>query len=89
MLRLVKQFAPEAMFPPDELAILCAAFDDAWQQLERSGVRFDSDDQREHARRVLGKKIIDEASKGERDRARLRDSALLDYSRAQVHRNRT
>ena len=82
MLRIIKAHGEEGVFPPEELLVLVAAFDEAWQQLDRSGVRFDSDYELEQARNKLGKYIIDQAKKGERDKAELRDGALLAYSQS-------
>ena len=50
MLRLLEKFGAEGAFHPEDVSILVAAFDDAWREIERSGVRFGSDDQREFAR---------------------------------------
>jgi hypothetical protein len=82
MLQIVKKYAGEGVFEPDEVLILIAAFEEAWQRLEKSGVRFDSDYQRTQARNRIGKYIIDEAKAGERDSGRLSDSALLLYSKS-------
>jgi hypothetical protein len=68
---------------PEDVAVLVAAFDEAWSQLEKSGVRFDTKSQRELARNTLGKSIIEDATSGERDKGRLRDNALLLYSKRQ------
>jgi hypothetical protein len=42
-------------FQPEELLLLSTSFDEAWQQLERMGVRFDQDYQRQQARNMLAK----------------------------------
>jgi hypothetical protein len=72
----------EGSFQPEELVVLVEAFDEAWQQFERTGVRFASDRELEQARNKLGRYIIDQAKKGERDKAVLRDGALLAYSQS-------
>ena len=82
MLRIIKAYGGEGVFQPEELLVLVAAFDEAWRQLERSGVRFASDHELEQARNKLGKHIIDQAKNGERDKAELRDGALLAYSQS-------
>jgi hypothetical protein len=82
VLRIVKACGEEGVFQPEELFVLVAAFDEAWQQLERSGVRFDNDHELEHARNKLGRHIIDQAKNGERDKVELRDGALLAYSQS-------
>ena len=82
MLRIIKAHGEEGVFQPAELVVLVAAFDEAWQQLEESGALFASDYEREEARNKVGKHIIDQAKYGERDKAELRDGALLAYSRS-------
>lgn len=79
MLQIIKKYGAKGAFQPEELLILVAAFEDAWKQLEKSGIRFDSNYQREQARNMLGKFIIEHAKNGERDRHRLSDNALLLY----------
>jgi hypothetical protein len=79
MLRIIKSDGAEGVFKPEELIILVAAFLEAWEHLKRSGARFASDYEVEQARDKLGKYIIDQGKKGERDKAVLRDGALLAY----------
>ena len=71
---------PTEVFDPDAIRVLTTAFEHAWQNLENSGVRFDPDHQSE-VRNILAKYIIEQARRGERDDRRLRDGALLQYSR--------
>jgi hypothetical protein len=52
---------PTEVFDPDAIRILTPAFDYAWQRLQNSGVRFDSDHQSEQARNTLAKCIIEQA----------------------------
>ena len=75
---------PTEVFDPDAIRILTAAFDDAWQRLQNSSVRFDSDQQSEQARNTLAKYIIEQARQGERDERRLRDGALLQFTRSNL-----
>jgi len=75
---------PTEVFDPDAIRILTTAFDHAWQRLRNSGVRFDSDHQSEQARNTLAKYIIEQARQGERDERRLRDGALLQYTRSNL-----
>ena len=82
VLRIIQAHGGEGVFLPEELLVLVAAFDEAWQQLERSGVRFDNDHELEQARNNLGRHIIDQAKNGERDKSELRDGALLAYSQS-------
>ena len=61
---------------PDEVSILIAAFDKAWETVQASGVTY-SEAKAELVRAVLAKHIIAAAKGGERDYGRLRDGALL------------
>ena len=63
------------MFDPDEIRILVAAFDKAWEAAQASGV-FDKAEA-DSARAILAKHIIAAAKDGERDHGRLRDGALI------------
>jgi hypothetical protein len=65
-----------AWFDPDEVEILVAAFDKAWETVQASGVVY-SEGKAEAARAILAKHIIAAARDGELDYARLRDGALL------------
>jgi hypothetical protein len=78
---------PTEAFDPDAIRILTTAFENAWQRVQSSGVRFDSDHQSEQARNALAKYIIEQARQGERDERRLRDGALLQYTQS-ILRNR-
>jgi hypothetical protein len=84
VLTLIRAYGPEGAFAPDQVAILVGAFDDDWHQLEKSGVRFADNQQKEDARAFLGRKIIEEARRGEWDRIRLQERALLLYSQSQL-----
>jgi hypothetical protein len=63
-------------FDPETLAVLQAAFDSAWQELQTSGNRLASDADREAARARLAKRIVAAAAAGERDPAVLKLAAL-------------
>ena len=75
---------PTEVFDPDTIRILTTAFDSAWRRIHNSGVRFNSDHQSEQARNTLAKYIIEQAQQGERDERRLRDGALLQYTRSNL-----
>ena len=68
-----------ASFGPDQLKIITAAFDDAWDQVEPtiSGQA----DARESARLKLADVILRLASNGFRDAEQLADAALDEMSR--------
>jgi hypothetical protein len=78
---------PTEVFDPDAIRTLTTAFNVAWQRLQSSGVRFESDRQAEQARNTLAKYIIEQARQGERDERHLRDGALLQYTQS-ILRNR-
>ncbi len=69
-----------AMFKAEEVRVLTAAFDQAWQLMERSGARFETDGHAEDVREVLAKHIIEAAKQGERDPKRLIEAALKGYT---------
>jgi hypothetical protein len=82
MLQLIQKHAGNGAFEPEDVRILVSAFDDAWQQIQNSSARLDSDRWIADARNALAKYIIDEALNGERDIMRLRDGALLHYAKS-------
>jgi len=61
------------VFDPDDIRILVAAFDKAWEAVLASGVAFDAKAKADSARAILAKHIIAAAKDGERDEGRLRD----------------
>jgi hypothetical protein len=63
-------------FAPAEVHTLVAAFDKAWEIIQARGVVY-PEAKAEAARAILAKHIIEAATQGERDHARLRDGALL------------
>jgi hypothetical protein len=64
------------VFNPDEVHILFAAFDKAWETVQASSMRY-PEAKAEQVRAILAKHIIAAAKAGERDQRRLRDGALL------------
>jgi hypothetical protein len=71
-------------FDPDEIRILVAAFDKAWESVQAGGVIVDTDTRAESARAILAKHIIEAAKQGERDQGRLRDGALAALTRSNL-----
>jgi hypothetical protein len=65
------------VFDPDDIRILVAAFDKAWETVQASGVTFDTKAKADTARAILAKHIIAAAKDGEYDQGRLRDGALV------------
>jgi hypothetical protein len=86
MLKLINEFGPEAVFDPETLRILTAAFDAAWASIEASGTPFSTANYGEAAREIIGKHIIKAAKSGQRDQQQLRDGALLQLARSDLHK---
>jgi hypothetical protein len=63
-------------FDPEAVEILSGAFDDAWEEIKRSGSNFARPAYERGAREVLAKYIIELAQRGERDRQALCKSAV-------------
>jgi hypothetical protein len=83
MLEAIDKYAG-GVFNPDDVRILVAAFDNAWQSLLASGITFVSDRESKAVRDRLAKYIIEQAHRGERDQRRLRDGALLQYTQSNL-----
>ena len=66
----------DRVFDTEDMQILAAAFDSAWEAVRASGVRY-PEDKVKLVRAILAKHIIAAAKDGERDHSRLRDGALL------------
>jgi hypothetical protein len=66
-----------AAFDPEEVRILAAAFDKAWEAIQASGAQFATDAAAEAARVAIAKHIIEAAKRGERNERRLCDGALV------------
>jgi hypothetical protein len=67
-----KHFA-NCSFNPETMNILTSAFDAAWNVIEESGASLAND---ASTKELLAKRIIETASRGERDPTRLADDAL-------------
>ena len=78
MRRLLAKYLREfdQVFDAEDMQILGAAFDKAWEAVQASGVTY-ADGKIELARAVLAKHIIAAAKDGEFDQDRLCDGALL------------
>jgi hypothetical protein len=75
MLRLVEE--TQFVFEPEELAKLGEAFDDCWERVLQSGVRFASEQQRQAAREILAKCFVDSARRARGDLGGLCEDAML------------
>jgi hypothetical protein len=80
MLQLIKNHVGGAAFQPEEVRISVAAFDAAWQYVQRSGAQ-PLDYPTEEARNLIAKIIIEAGCQGERDEHRLTECALLGYTK--------
>jgi hypothetical protein len=72
------------VFDPDDVRILVAAFDKAWENVQASRVTFDTKAKADLARAILAKHIIAAAKDGEFDQDRLRDGALVALAQANL-----
>jgi hypothetical protein len=75
----IKRFA-DGLFYPEEIAILTAAFDDAWAKLQASRAPFAEQPRASAAREILAKQIIMAAQRGGRNPRHLARDALLPFS---------
>jgi tripartite-type tricarboxylate transporter receptor subunit TctC len=73
MRRYLREF--DQVFDAEDMQILAAAFDKAWEAVQASAVIY-SKDKVELVRAILAKHIMAAAKDGERDHSRLRDGAL-------------
>jgi hypothetical protein len=69
-------------FDPDQVAILVAAFDDAWATIKRSGSTFASTRYEHGAREIVAEHIVDLARRGLLDRQRLSEEAIAHLANA-------
>ena len=74
----------DQVFDAEDMQILSAAFDKAWEAVQASGEVFDSKARVDTARAILAKHIIAAAKDGERDEGRLRDGALVALAQSNV-----
>ncbi len=75
----------DQVFDADDMQILVAAFDKAWESVQASGVIY-PEHKVELVRAILAKHIIAAAKDGERDHSRLRDGALLALAQSNLRR---
>jgi hypothetical protein len=73
----------DQVFDAEDVQILSAAFDKAWEAVQASGVIY-AQDKVDLVRAVLAKHIIAAAKDGERDYSRLRDGALLALAKSNL-----
>src|SRR4029077_18757920 len=83
MRRLLALGEFDQVFDAEDMQILSAAFDKAWEAVQASGVIYQQD-KIELVRAILAKHIIAAAKDGERDHSRLRDGALLALAKSDL-----
>ena len=71
------------VFDAEDMQILSAAFDKAWEAVQASGM-ISAEDKVELVRAILAKHIIAAAKDGERGHSRLRDGALLALAKSNL-----
>ena len=76
MLKHLQEDEGDGVFDENDVRVLAAAFDAAWQAVLESGIRFPNGEA-EATRELLALRIIEIARSGVRDQNRLRDDALL------------
>jgi hypothetical protein len=86
MLQQIVRLGEVGTFSPDEVRILVAAFDKAWDSVAASRAPASEPEQHGWARDVLAKAIIQSAKAGERDVGALAAAALLQLSKAPLRR---
>ena len=75
----------DQVFDAEDMEILSAAFDKAWEVVQASGVLYPQD-KVELVRTILAKHIIAAAKDGERDHSRLRDGAIRALAQSNLRR---
>ena len=84
-LRLISSLPQGAVFEPEVVAILEAAFERAWSAVVSSGASHAEKEHAKSAREILAADIIHLASHGELDPIKLADGALLTLSRSKIN----
>ena len=74
-------------FAPEDAEILTAAFNDAWERLQTSGAPYAEPDFADAARTHLAKHIISAGRRGDLDKRKLADDALLYLVRQKLSRH--
>jgi hypothetical protein len=72
----------KSSFDPEFIKTLVAAYEDAWQKIEKSGSPFASPRYRRVAQEIIAKRIIDMAQQGEIEPGQLADDAVTFLSQS-------
>jgi hypothetical protein len=84
MLHIIRNTVGDGAFGPEEIRILTVAFDDAWERLQKSGIRLDRSGETETAKEKLATFLIEFAQLGERDPRQLADQALFSFAQSNL-----
>ena len=76
MASIVDLVRPKAAFDPETIAVLCAALDEAWDRLVRTGSECTRPAYARAMREVIARRIIEMAQRGIRDQKKLADGAV-------------
>ena len=76
MVEVLRFSRRETAFAPETIEILAAALDEAWERLAKSGSRLTRPAYSRVMRKVVAKRIMELAQRGERDRETLVEDAL-------------
>jgi hypothetical protein len=83
----ITPFLANHAFGPAEVAILAAAFDDAWATIKRSGSTLASPRYERGAREIIAEHIIELARRGVMDRHRLSAEAVASLARSYLDKS--
>jgi hypothetical protein len=72
----ILNFSRETAFSPEDIQVLAAALDDAWDRLRQSGSRLARPGYSRAMREVVAKRIMEMAQRGVQDREALAADAL-------------
>ena len=73
---VIASLLAQSAFDPEVIETLVRAYEDAWQQIEKSGSTFASPRFRRAAQEIVAKRIIETAQGGEREPAQLAKDAV-------------
>jgi hypothetical protein len=72
----------QSAFDPEVIATLVSAYEQAWQQVEKSGSTFASPRYRRAAQEIVAKRIIEMAQQGKREPSELAEDAVAYLARS-------
>jgi hypothetical protein len=76
MAEILKYIQPQTVFDPETIQVLAAAFDDAWERIQRSGSRFARPGYSRAMREVIARRIIEMAQQGLKDPQALAEDSV-------------